>query len=511
MLVIISDLHLSDGSTGGTISPGAFSIFAERLKQLAVSASWRADGTYRPIERIDLILLGDVLDPIRSTRWTSRSNVRPWGNPHSPEFLDQIVRITSDILEHNAEGLAVLRGLAAEGGLTVPAALRSSRPADLSSAVTGGEGQPVQVRIHYMVGNHDWFYHLPGPNYDALRRMLVQRMGLANRPDRPLPHEITESEELLQAMRRHKVAARHGDIFDPFNYEGDRDASSLGDVIVIELANRFASEVEAGLGSELPVSTVLGLREIDNIRPLMLIPVWIDGLLERTCTLPAMRKRVKTVWDRLADEFLQIDFVRQRDTWSPFDLVDGLERALKFSKRLSIGWTSSIVEWLHKIRGSSSDSFYQYALTEQDFRNRRAKHIVYGHTHTAESVPLDASYAEGFVLDQTYFNAGTWRRVHRQTQLAPSEHEFVACDVMTYLAFFQGDERKGRPYETWSGTLGHPSTEITVHRIDPGPALERRSASHVTGTTVSASSLQDHAPHFPASSVEPGIAPSRRV
>ena len=27
-------------------------------------------------------------------------------------------------------------------------------------------------------------------------------------------------------------------------------------------------------------------------------------------------------------------------------------------------------------------------------RNRRARHIVYGHTHHAESVPLDASYAE---------------------------------------------------------------------------------------------------------------------
>lgn len=499
MLVILSDLHLSDGSTGGTISPGAFHIFAERLNDLAGAASWRADGSYRPIERIDLVLLGDVLDVIRSTRWGGRSNVRPWSNPHAPEFVDHVRCITADILEHNAEALSVLRGLAFQGGVTVPPALRVAKPASTD------QRQPVPVRIHYMVGNHDWFYHLPGPHYDALRQTLVRQMGLANRPDRPFPHDMTESEELLRTMRHHKVAARHGDLFDPFNFEGDRDASSLGDVIVIELVNRFAMEVEAGLGSELPAATVAGLREIDNIRPLMLIPVWIDGLLERTCAFPAVRKRVKLVWDRLADEFLGIDFVRQRDTWSPFDLVDGLQRALKFSKRLSIGWTSSIVEWLNKVRGSQSESYYHHALTEQDFRNRRAKQIVYGHTHRAESVPLDASYAEGYVLDQTYFNSGTWRRVHCQTRLAPGEHEFIASDVMTYLAFFQGDERKGRPYETWSGTLGHPSTEITVHRIDPGRA------NHVTGQTVSAPSLHKHAPHFAASPAKPGIVPTRRV
>ena len=83
-------------------------------------------------------------------------------------------------------------------------------------------------------------------------------------------------------------------------------------------------------------------------------------------------------------------------------------------------------------------------------------------------MPLDASYAEGYVLNQVYFNSGTWRRVHRQTELAPGEHEFIASDVMTYLAFFQADERGGRPYETWSGTLGFNPAEVTIHRIDRG-------------------------------------------
>jgi hypothetical protein len=330
-------------------------------------------------------------------------------------------------------------------------------------------------------------------------------MGLSNPADQPFPHDFVENEDLLLAMRRHKVAARHGDQFDPFNYEGERCASSLGDVIVVELINRFGLEVENELSAELPASTVLGLREIDNIRPTILVPVWIDGLLERTCVFASMRKRVKGVWDRLADEFLSIDFVRKRDTWNPTDIVDGLACALKFSKRLSIGWASSAVGWLNSLRGSSDGSYAQHALAEQDFRNRRAKHIVYGHTHHAESIPLDASFAEGYVLNQTYFNSGTWRRVHRQTQLAPQEHEFIASDVMTYLVFFQGDERKGRPFETWSGTLGFNPSEVTIHRIDSGRP------SHATGQSVSAPSVHPLAPHFATSAGKPGSVPGRRL
>ncbi len=499
MLVVISDLHLTDGTIGETLSPGAFSIFARRIQDMAAAAGWRVDGSYRPLESVDIVLLGDVLDVIRSTRWAAAADVRPWGNPHESDFVDQIEQITDAIIHRNEPSLAILRSLSAEGGLTVPPVLGDGRPA------LDAPGQPVPVRIHYMVGNHDWFYHLPGPAYDAVRKKLVDRMGLVNRPDRPFPHDISESDPLLETMRRHKVVARHGDFFDPFNFEGDRDASSLGDVIVIELVNRFAAEVESTLKDDLPGGTLVGLREIDNVRPLLLIPVWIDGLLERTCRFPAMRKQVKTIWDRLADEFLENSFVRDRDTWNPLDLVDGLERALRFSRRLSIGWASSIATWLYEIRGAAGESYYHHALTEQDFRNRRARHVVYGHTHAAESVPLDASFAEGFVLNQIYFNSGTWRRVHRQTRLAPAEHEFIAHDEMSYLAFFHSDQRDGRPYETWSATLGYCPHEISIHRIDSSRA------KHAPGQSISTSDLHGHAPHFSASPDKPRRTPTGRV
>jgi UDP-2,3-diacylglucosamine pyrophosphatase LpxH len=495
MLVIISDLHLTDGSGGATISPGAFVVFAERLRDLAFAASWRADGSYRSLERVDVLLLGDVLDFLRSSAW-AESGVRPWHDPAREDFQAAVRRVAGGIVEHNRASLQVLRGLAQQGAIRIPPASASGQPHH-------GQSQPVAVRVHYMVGNHDWFLHLPGEPYDRVRDLVVRHMGLANRAVEPFPHTPDEADELHEVLRRHGVLARHGDVFDPFNFEGDRNASSLGDAIVIELVNRFHGEVDAELGEELPAAALHGLRELDNIRPLLLAPVWIDGLLERTCPYPAQRKQVKQIWDRLADEFLALPMVRERDTWNPLELVDGLQRALKFSKRLPIGWASWIVSWLRKVSAAEDESLYTHALAEREFRNRRARHIVYGHTHLAECVPLDASYTDHGVLNQVYFNSGTWRRVYRPTRLSPQEQEFIAADEMRYLAFFDGDERNGRPYETWSGTLGLDATAGVMYRVDAG------GADHAIQSGVSAPGVHRRGPHFSVSA--PAAAVRKRA
>jgi hypothetical protein len=495
MLVIISDLHLTDGSSGPSLAPGAAARFLGQLQSLATAASWRVDGKYQPVERLDLVLLGDVVDLVHSAQWNARAAVRPWSTPHSGEFLDLVTGITEGVLAHNEDTLSALKGLSAQG-LVIPPAARLGQPGPAA------EGASIAVRTFYMVGDHDWFFHLPGAAADALREKVIGSLGLAHRPGEPFPHDMQEHEDLLRTMRRHKVTARHGDLYDPLSFDGDRDTGSLSDALVIELVNRFSAEVETRLAGELPASAVLGLREIDNVRPLVLTAVWLEGLLERTCALPSMRKKVKTVWDQLVDDFLAIDFLRQR---GPADqLIDGLAAALEFSRRPPSGWAAATAAWFHGLRGSDGESYGRRALDEQDFRNRRSKHIVYGHTHAAESVPLDASYAETYVLNQVYFNAGTWRRVHRPTLLASGQHEFIAEDAMTYLVFYQGDERQGRPYETWSGTLGHQPAETTVHRIDP----PRSSPAGEEPTAASAARIRS--PHFSLSPERPGIVPIRR-
>src|SRR3990172_8328575 len=103
MLVIISDLHLTDGTSGETIRPHAFRVFRENLRDMAYEASWRSDGTYRPIESLDLVLLGDILDLIRSVKWLDPlTPVRPRSDSQSAPFINMLQTISDAILRQNA-------------------------------------------------------------------------------------------------------------------------------------------------------------------------------------------------------------------------------------------------------------------------------------------------------------------------------------------------------------------------------------------------------------------------
>src|SRR5437588_10931604 len=112
MLIIISELHLTEGNSAETIRAGAFRAFRESLCELAYDASWRSDKKYVPVDRIEVVLLGDILDVIRSTRWCDApAEVRPWGNQSLPAFSETVQRITEDVIEKNKESLDILRSL----------------------------------------------------------------------------------------------------------------------------------------------------------------------------------------------------------------------------------------------------------------------------------------------------------------------------------------------------------------------------------------------------------------
>ena len=55
-----------------------------------------------------------------------------------------------------------------------------------------------------------------------------------------------------------------------------------------------------------------------------------------------------------------------------------------------------------------------------------------------------------------YINSGTSRPVFDLARFRPKDEEFFGYHVMTYLAFFKEGERKGRFFETWSGSLKPP-------------------------------------------------------
>ncbi|MFN2151925.1 MAG: hypothetical protein ACK2T5_10045 [Anaerolineales bacterium] len=454
MLVIISDLHLKDGTSGTSITPDAFRVFAERLRSMAYRASWRTDGKYRPLETIDLVLLGDVFDHILSARWHEQQPgepgyARPWHDPHSPAVVAKIREITRGALDHNAEAFQILRRISQGQMISLPPAKADGTP-DENSA----ERLQVKVRIHQVVGNHDWYFHLVGTEYDAIRSEVVDTLGLVNDPAL-FPHDPTESPELMEIFRQHRVFGRHGDIFDTMNYnqEAGRDTATLGDALASEMLTLFPVEVHRRLGEELPAQFSSGLKELTNVRPALVTPLWISNLVENYAGSQAVADQVKSIWDELGERFLSLDYVRSQDRFFKFDTVDALQNILFISRALSFETINKIMGWATEKFWHGRYSIAENAIHEPAFKDRWANFIVYGHTHIHEIVPLDTTLTGNKIFNQVYINSGTWHSYHDLTLGVDQKRKFVGMHVMTYLAFFRSDERNGHPFESWSGSL----------------------------------------------------------
>ncbi|HEX6270160.1 MAG TPA: hypothetical protein VFZ43_07995 [Anaerolineales bacterium] len=452
MLVIISDLHLGDGTTASSIAPGAFRLFSNRLRETAYYASFRKDGTYRPIDSLDLLLLGDILDPLHSTLWLDSAPgvlnyTRPWTDTRSPYFASKLDEATQAIIQENKQSLETLKRIANGQAVILPPANRDGQP-DFDSK----ERIALKVRIHYMVGNHDWYYHLPASAFDEIRSKVSGAMGLSNSPAR-FPHELEEYPDLHQIMQSYKVYARHGDRYDTFNFnrEKGRDHATLGDVFTMDVCNRYPVEVQKRYGDELPTGIIDSLRKITNVRPALATPLWISGQIKHHAGSAGLEVQLKKVWDDLCDEFLQLDVVREEDKAFKFDIVDALQLVIKISKRTSFEKINDIVVWVRDRLRESDRSFVEHALREPAFLDNKARFIVYGHTHHHEIIPLDSDGEPPLEQNQLYINSGTWRSYYDLAVKDPAEQKFIPYETLTYMTFYKDDERQGRLFETWSG------------------------------------------------------------
>ena len=502
MLVIISDLHLTDGTTGSTIGASAFRDFRGRLEELVYDASWRdnreaqsadpsqPDKIYRPISSFDLILLGDIFDIIRSTAWTDDpEQIRPWRDDSIDDWdskmaakVDQIV---DAILCHNHKALTVLRELSAEtaplnvapttfqkDGETIEIDYTQRRPITIPQANQHHQPDPslphveVPVRLHYFVGNHDWFYTCEGAQYDRIRAKTVEALGLSSDLSKPFPWDLVAESHphLTKTLQAHDLFVRHGDMYDEFNFDrklGRRDMASLGDALVIELVNRFPIEVESVLWKEREHYTIFvdSLKEIANVRPMNSLPAWLNSLIEgykASGMQREVRVKIQQVWNQLVDNLLNSEFVKQQDTWNPLQSVDKLQVFLQTSKFVSIARAEGLIELgetVSRFVTSAVDAYAREAAREPWLVEGKAKYVVYGHTHVQRIVPLDRRVSAEKDEKLLYFNSGTWKRLHEQTIFSGEGTKFVDFMVMSYIAFFQEDERSGRPFETWTGTL----------------------------------------------------------
>jgi UDP-2,3-diacylglucosamine pyrophosphatase LpxH len=295
----------------------------------------------------------------------------------------------------------------------------------------------VPVSITYITGNHDWLVNRY-PETRALAAKFLQ-----------LDADGTKRFADQQAWDKYGVFARHGDVYDEFNYDGNRDASSIGDAIVIELLNKFPAAVAAECAGQVSAKFIDLLKEIDNVRPLLDAPLWVVAACEQVSDT-SLSDKIHGVWDSVASKFLANPFVRRHDDlFSLSDPYTKLEGALLLSERLKLGPLSRILESpVLKVLQGQSD-LIKRAANEDIFRSGQADFIVYGHTHDFGIWPIGKVITSGKTVRQSYINTGTWRKVFEHG----TGGAFSGWNVMTFVCFYDEEERGDYLFETWNGSL----------------------------------------------------------
>jgi hypothetical protein len=217
MLIVVSDLHLTDVAARSTFDALSFGHTLRSV--VRVAAAERAD-------EVRLILLGDVFEILKSTLWLER-DVRPWERP-TDRHRHTVAEIVRRILSVNRDFFSELNAI---------------------------RGEHANVRLTYVIGNHDRPLNteMGSGSREVIRRDLGIQGG-----DGLFPDSYEDAE--------HSVLAQHGHHWDAANrYRGASIA--IGDAIVIDVVARLPIVFAERLGIDPDDPRLRFVHEIDNIIP----------------------------------------------------------------------------------------------------------------------------------------------------------------------------------------------------------------------------------------------------
>lgn len=468
MLVIVSDLHFCDGSAyPNKVEAGAFRMLLAEVGDLA--ASCKADA-------VDLVLLGDVVDLLRTTAWLEVPlDERPWGlvdaldrGPQSPAVLAHAHGVLANVATVNEEALTALTAETVEG--------------------VGPDGveQSIPLRRFYMPGNHDRLCL----HDDALFSHTLSVLGAL-----PVGTDLHRDSTLHTLVHPdYGLLARHGHEWDPWNFEryetrktpsqyhpADYLPTPLGDPITTELVAslpyRIRRELTAtGLfepasdphGPAILAAIVSRLQRIEDVRPTIAAFRWAAYEVARwhrklsdanaSTQANALSAALNKSVHEAAAEFLELPFYkewRSRHGWLG-NWANRFHALLELLTVADLSRVSDFVERVEKIGAwlegvlDHHDPYAEGARLDDlaAAGARGMRYVVYGHTHEPRQVALRATTTQDL-----YLNSGTWRG--RQFETAEGG-TFVGWEQCTWLAFYKASEppthgRTGPAFESWTG------------------------------------------------------------
>ncbi len=117
----------------------------------------------------------------------------------------------------------------------------------------------------------------------------------------------------------------------------------------------WATTCPSGSKTQLPL--------LSTLRPRLLAPVWLEGLLERGCPTPGLRRLIKRQWDQTIEAYLDLDLVRgthslEPDRFGRWTLIAPFRSAI-VGREIGRAKSSS---GSNSCRGASSSSYVTHRL-----------------------------------------------------------------------------------------------------------------------------------------------------
>jgi UDP-2,3-diacylglucosamine pyrophosphatase LpxH len=441
MLVVISDMHLADGSAGDhNLAP---QVYHDLLDQLAdAHAKVRR---FNPNSRVEIVYAGNIFELRRTHFWFEQGDHKPWrhfglatgaaqakppqGAPGSagPEYLQRAVQLFTRIMTH--AHVAPIKGILGD-----------------QLAPRFGGVEPVRG---YLPGDADRLINM----HPDLRMRVIDFLGLDLgraqpwNPDQRFPNAWYDA--------AHGVFIRHGHEWDVYSFEGsavkpeDYDNIPMSDLITTELFARLTYEASVMTGSaEAPAELVAEfsrkLQQIDNVRPVSDLVRWLAFHFAS----PIEQKLLGACIERALNNFKNQDYVKwwlssagHDKLWTPVDEADRIEWLLEGLKHLWMGKAKLALALYDKVANYDPfERFVEHAASEQVLHQADSPihHIVYGHTHSATHVPI------GFVGDGPsrrmahYINTGSVRPTHTVTR---DGRDFFVSESLDFAIFYRADEK----------------------------------------------------------------------
>lgn len=448
MIIVVSDLHMSDGTAGiKNLVPAAFTGTFTDMAQYA-----RDSGA----TEITIVFLGDIYDLIRTERWFNDFKLpfRPWGGkpPGDPAL--------------EAAALDILDGVIAKN----PQVFNSILPGSYAAQF----GFPLEPKRVYVPGNHDRLCNL----YPSMRRRVCATLGIKEINPDTTPFQYYFIDEA------HGAFARHGHEWDVFNFEGsaafsqidwsaippsDYAQTPIGDVLACEVASKLPKVVLDFLPAGHPSRFELGnrLRDIFDVRPLAGIVPWLAYQVEQFND-PVVTDAINAGLRRAVEEFEQMPFVQEwigkyGGLMNPSVRGISLKLAIKFLETFKFSTLARALPLAQTLLALSHGDNHA-SKAANDFKRLdtnpawkgKIQYVLYGHTHVPEQKAISVLGRAGAERDRVYLNTGMWRPAYDQGVT----NGFVAWKNLTYTIIYQPGERvskdmvaKHPTFEVWTGAL----------------------------------------------------------